>query len=157
MEQKKNKELILNNIDSFLQTDLGKKIVNRLMKDGKKVKAEKILSDVIILLSKIQPEDPIKILKEAIQRVQPLVEVRTIRVRGANYQVPVPVPVKRKTSLSIKWIIESARKKKTGPMKVRLQEEFLLAYQRQGESIKKKIAVHKLASANRAYTHFRWF
>jgi len=112
MEQKKNKELILNNINSFLQTDLGGKIVNRLMKDGKKIKAEKILSDVIILLSKIQPEDPIKILKNAIQRVQPLVEVRTIRVRGANYQVPVPVPVKRKTSLSIKWIIDLLVKKK---------------------------------------------
>jgi small subunit ribosomal protein S7 len=157
MVQKKNKEFNLININSFLQTDLGKKIVNRLMKDGKKVKAEKILSNVIILLSKVQSEDPIKILKDAVLHVQPLVEVRTIRVRGANYQVPVPVPANRRVSLSIKWIIESARKKKIGPMKVRLQQEFLLAYQRQGESIKKKITVHKLASANRAYTHFRWF
>ena len=111
MVQKKNKEFNLININSFLQTDLGKKIVNRLMKDGKKVKAEKILSNVIILLSKVQSEDPIKILKDAVLHVQPLVEVRTIRVRGANYQVPVPVPANRRVSLSIKWIIESARKK----------------------------------------------
>jgi len=141
----------------FLQSTMGKKLINRIMKDGRKDKAEKILCDVLLLLSETLAQNPIRVLKVAIKNVEPLVEVKTIRLRGAHYSVPVPLSKKRRSSLSMKWIIETSRKKKKGPIKKMLAEEILLAYKQQGESLKKKISVHKLASANRAYAHFRWF
>jgi small subunit ribosomal protein S7 len=144
-------------IKTFLSTKLGIKITNRLMKDGKKNKAEKIILDTLNLLAESASENPIIILKSAIKHTKPLIEVRTIRVRGTNYQVPIPIFSKRRTSLAIKWIIENARKKKGNAMRFKLRDELLLASKNQGESVKKKISVHKLASANRAYTHFRWF
>lgn len=141
----------------FLESNMGKKLINHIMKNGCKNKAEKILCDVLLLLSETLEENPIKVLKIAIKNVEPLVEVKTIKLRGANYSVPVPLSKKRRNSLSIKWIIETSRKKKKSPIKKLLAEEILLAYKQQGESFKKKISVHKLASSNRAYAHFRWF
>jgi len=146
-----------NSIKNFLSTKLGIKLIRRLMVDGKKNKAEKILLGTLNLLAESSSENPIVILKSAIRHTKPLIEVRTIRVRGTNYQVPIPIFSKRRTSLAIKWIIENARKKKGNSMKYKLRDEFLLAYKNQGESVKKKINIHKLATANRAYTHFRWF
>ena len=144
-------------IKNFLSTKLGMKLIRRLMMDGKKNKAEKILLETLNLLAETSSENPIIILKSAIRHTKPLIEVRTIRVRGTNYQDPIPIFSKRRTSLAIKWIVENARKKKGNDMKYKLRDELLLACRNQGESVKKKINVHKLASANRAYTHFRWF
>ena len=125
-------------IKNFLSTKLGVKIINKIMKDGKKNKAEKIILDTLNLLAESSSENPVIIFKSAIKHTKPLIEVRTIRVRGTNYQVPIPIFSKRRTSLAIKWIIESARKKKGNAMKFKLRDELLLASKNQGESIKKK-------------------
>ena len=93
----------------------------------------------------------------SINNVKPVVEIRSIRMRGANYQVPIPLSDSRKVSLAIKWIIATANKKKENPMKVKLKDELIAASQNHGESIKKKLTIHKLANANRAFAHYRWF
>ena len=146
-----------NYIKNFLSTKLGVKFINIIMVNGKKQVAEKIILDTLNLLSEVSSKNPIVIVKSAIKHTKPLIEVRTIRVRGANYQVPVPIFSKRRTSLAVKWLIQNSRKKGGKAMKYKLRDELLSASNNQGESIKKKITIHKLAAANRAYTHFRWF
>ncbi len=145
------------NRQDFLNTPLGKKFVNRLMIGGKKNIAEKILLQSLVLIQSNSSKNPIQILMLAISNVKPVVEIRSIRMRGANYQVPIPLLENRRVSLAIKWIIESANKKQGNPMKLKLKDELILASKKQGDSIKKKISVHRLANANRAFAHYRWF
>jgi len=140
-------------MNKILTSKLGKKFVNHLMVNGKKNKAEQILLETLTLLDK----NAAHILTRAVENVKPLLEVRSIRLRGTNHQVPIPLKQDRRISLGIKWIIESARKKKGKSISGKLKEEILLASKKQGESLKKKIASHKLASAHRAFVHFRWF
>jgi len=145
------------NENNFLSTKLGKMVVNRVMQDGKKIKAEKIVLEVLSFLEEVSTENPIDIITLAIKHATPVVEVRTIRIRGANYKVPAPILAKRRISLAIKCIVKNARSTKGIPMKIALRNELFLAYNKQGESMKKKYEMHKLARANRAFTHFRWF
>lgn len=145
------------NHQDFLSTPLGKKFVNRLMIGGKKSIAEKILLQSLVLIQSGSNKNPIKVLMLAIFNVKPVVEIRSIRMRGANYQVPIPLQENRRISLAIKWIIESANKKKGNPMNIKLKDEIILASKKQGESVKKKISIHRLANANRAFVHYRWF
>jgi len=145
------------NHQDFLNIPLGKKFINRLMIGGKKSTAERILLESLVLIQHNLKKNPIKILLSGIQNVKPVVEIRSIRMRGANYQVPIPLSENRKVSLAIKWIIATANKKQGSSMKVKLKDELITASQNHGESVKKKLAVHKLANANRAFAHYRWF
>ena len=141
----------------FLSTPLGKKFVNCLMLGGKKSLAEKILLESLVLIQTDSNKNPIQILMLAIVNVKPIVEIRSIRMRGANHQVPIPLQENRRISLAIKWIIASANKKQGNTMNIKLRNDLILASKKQGESIKKKLSIHRLANANRAFAHYRWF
>lgn len=141
----------------FLNSPLGGKIVNHLMRDGKKAKAEKILLTSLIKLKRIEKKDPIKTIQLALENVKPLVEVRSIRIGGSSYQIPVPLTKNRQYSLGIRWIIESARNRNAYKMSDNLFDELLDASKNQGASVKRRLTLHKLADANRAYAHYRWY
>jgi small subunit ribosomal protein S7 len=141
----------------FLNTYLGKKFVNCLMVGGRKNKAERILLESLVLIRLTKEKNPISLLLSSLRNVKPAVEVRSVRVRGSNYQVPIPLTENRKTLLAIKWIIFSARKKKGNTMKNKLKDELISSFYKEGESVKKRLAIHRLAIANRAFAHFRWF
>jgi small subunit ribosomal protein S7 len=145
------------NYKYFLNTSLGRKFVNCLMIGGKKSKAEKIFLDSLLLVRLAKNKNPISLLFLSLQNVKPIVEVRSVRVRGSNFQIPVPLTENRKTLLAIKWIILNSRKKKATTMKNKFKDELILSSYNQGESVKKKLAIHRLAIANRAFAHFRWF
>jgi len=145
------------NHQDFLSTPLGKKFINRLMLDGKKSTAERIFLESLVLIQHSLKKNPIQILISGINNVKPVVEIRSIRMHGANYQVPIPLNENRKVSLAIKWIVGTANKKQGSPMKIKLKDELIAASQNHGESVKRKLTIHKLANANRAFAHYRWF
>ncbi|MCX7654009.1 MAG: 30S ribosomal protein S7 [Fervidobacterium sp.] len=132
------------------------KMINKVMWDGKKSIAQKIVYGAIEILEQKTGKNGIEIFKQAIENVKPVVEVRPRRIGGATYQVPVEVQEPRKTTLAIRWIVDIARSKKGKPMKEKLAEELLNAYNNTGAAIKKREDVHKMAEANRAFAHFRW-
>jgi small subunit ribosomal protein S7 len=133
------------------------KFVNALMRGGKKSVAEGILyGSLDIITEKMNGEDPLKVFKKAIDNVKPHVEVKSRRVGGANYQVPVEVRPNRRQSLSSRWIIEFARKRTEKSMKERLAGEFMDAFQMRGGAIKRREDVHRMAEANKAFSHFRF-
>ncbi|ABS60989.1 MULTISPECIES: 30S ribosomal protein S7 [Fervidobacterium] len=132
------------------------RMVNKIMWDGKKSIAQKIVYGAIDILSQKTGKDGIEVFKQAIENVKPIVEVRPRRIGGATYQVPVEVQEPRKTTLAIRWIVDIARSKKGKPMQEKLAEELLNAYNNTGAAIKKREDVHKMAEANRAFAHFRW-
>ena len=141
----------------FLNTPLGKKVTNRLMVGGKKSIAERILLESLVLIQHNLKKNPIQILLSGLNNVKPVVEIRSIRMRGANYQVPIPLDESRKISLAIKWIVATANKKQGNPLKVKLKDELIASSQNHGESVRRKLTVHKLANTNRAFAHYRWF
>ncbi|MFN4224233.1 MAG: 30S ribosomal protein S7 [Fervidobacterium nodosum] len=132
------------------------RMVNKIMWDGKKSIAQKIVYGAIEILGQKTGKDGIEVFKQAIENVKPIVEVRPRRIGGATYQVPVEVQEPRKTTLAIRWIVDIARSKKGKPMQEKLAEELLNAYNNTGAAIKKREDVHKMAEANRAFAHFRW-
>lgn len=132
------------------------KFVNALMKSGKKSVAEGILYGSFDIIQEKMNEDPLKVFKKAIENVKPHVEVKSRRVGGANYQVPVEVRPARRQSLSSRWIIEFARKRTEKSMRERLAGEFMDAYQMRGGAIKRREDVHRMAEANKAFSHFRF-
>ncbi|AFG35494.1 30S ribosomal protein S7 [Fervidobacterium pennivorans subsp. shakshaketiis] len=132
------------------------KMINKVMWDGKKSIAQKIVYGAIEILEQKTGKSGIEVFKQAVENVKPVVEVRPRRVGGATYQVPVEVQEPRRTALAIRWIVEAARSKKGKPMKEKLAEELLNAYNNTGAAIKKRDDVHKMAEANRAFAHFRW-
>ena len=133
------------------------KFVNAIMRKGKKSVAEKIFYKAMDVVAKKTPEkEPLEIFETALNNVKPLVEVRSRRVGGATYQVPVEVPKKRQISLAMRWMIESAKNKKGRPMFQRLAEEISDASKRQGGAFTKRENTHKMAEANKAFAHFTW-
>lgn len=132
------------------------KFVNKLMYDGKKSIAEKIIYAAIEKLEAKGEEKGIELFERAIENVKPQVEVKSRRVGGATYQVPVEVRSIRQQSLSIKWIIDAARKRNERTMVDRLANELLDAANQRGSAYKKKEDVHKMAEANKAFAHYRW-
>lgn len=135
---------------------LATKIINKIMLDGKKSTAQKIFYDALDLASKKLPdaEDQTEIFTKALENIRPMVEVRSKRVGGANYQVPREVKRSRQQSLAIRWMVDNSRKKKGKPMAVRLSEEIVDAYNGTGASVQWKENVHKMAEANKAYAHY---
>ena len=130
------------------------RFINTVMLDGKKDTARKVVYDALDLLAK--DGDPIELFETAIRNVSPLMEVRSRRVGGANYQVPREVPQQRRVSLAYRWLINAARAKKGKPMAEKLANEILMATKNEGEAIKKKDDMHRMAESNKAFAHFAW-
>lgn len=145
------------NHQDFLTSPLGKKFINILMVNGKKSTAERIFLESLVLIQSTLKQNSVKTVSLSINNVKPVVEIRSVRMRGANYQVPIPLTESRKISLAIKWIVATAKKKQGSSMKIKLKDELIAASQNHGESVKKKLTIHKLANANRAFAHYRWF
>lgn len=140
----------------FKSREIGK-FINCLMWEGKKTVAQRIFYDAIdSICKKIKDKDPVEIFKTAINNVKPQVEVRSRRVGGATYQVPVPVPSKRQTSLAFRWILNAVRSKKGRATAVKLADELMAAFKGEGEAIKKRDDVHKMAEANKAFAHLAY-
>jgi len=132
------------------------KLINYLMERGKKNAARDIVYKAFDLMAEKTKKEPLEIYEEALKIIGPLMEIRSKRVGGANYQVPHEVRPERRLALALRWIIEAARARKGMPMSARLAEELVLASKNEGEAAKKKENVHKMAEANRAFAHFAW-
>lgn len=132
------------------------KFINNMMLDGKKSIAEKNLYGAMDIIADKMKKDPIEIFNKAVENVAPILEVKSRRVGGATYQVPVEIREKRRMSLAIRWLISYSRKRSEATMAQRLANEFMAAYKNEGASIKKREDTHKMAEANKAFAHFRW-
>tara|TARA_Y100001960_G_C14040070_1_gene524740 strand:- start:72 stop:542 length:471 start_codon:yes stop_codon:yes gene_type:complete len=132
------------------------KFMNRVMFSGKKSTAEKIVYGAFDIINKKTKNDPLEYFHEAIDKVKPGLEVRSRRVGGATYQVPVEVRPIRAQALAMKWLIENAKKRKENSMKERVAGELMDAFNNKGNSVKKREETHKMAEANRAFSHFKW-
>ncbi|WRF47884.1 30S ribosomal protein S7 [Helicobacter pylori] len=132
------------------------KFINKMMYDGKKSVAEKIIYKAFNKIEEKSGEKGIEVFEKALERVRPLVEVRNRRVGGATYQVPIEVRASRQQSLSIRWILEATRKRNERMMVDRLANELMDAASDKGAAFKKKEDVHKMAEANKAFAHYRW-
>ena len=132
------------------------KFTNAIMLDGKKTVAEKIINESFSNIQTKTGEAPMSIFNKAIENVKPLVEVRSRRVGGATYQVPVEVKNNRSQALAIRWIVDASRKRGEKTMHERLGREILDASKNTGASVKKREDVHKMAESNRAFAHYRW-
>ena len=135
---------------------LATKFINSLMYDGKRRIAESIFYSALEKAAGEQSADGIAVFKKAVENVRPSLEVKTRRVGGANYQVPIEVAPNRANALAIRWIIENARKRSEQTMAERLGAEIGQASNNEGGAIRKKVEVHKMAEANKAFAHFRW-
>lgn len=142
--------------DPIYGSVLVSQFINKLMYDGKKTQAEDIFYGALESIKDKAEDTPFDVFMKAIENVSPDVEVRSRRVGGASYQIPVEVREERKTSLATRWIINSSRDRKERGMIARLAGEFLDAYKSNGNAFKKKIDTHKMAEANRAFAHLRW-
>ena len=133
------------------------KFVNYVMQEGKKNIARKVVFDCMTAIKeKAKVENPLELFETALKNTTPAMEVRSRRVGGANYQVPREVRPERKQALSMKWIIEAARSKKGAPIHQKLADEIIAASKNEGEAVKKRENVHKMAEANKAFAHFAW-
>lgn len=132
------------------------KFVNYLMESGKKNTARRVVYAALEAIKEQTKKVPVEILDQALQNTAPNMEVRSRRVGGANYQVPVEVRPSRRTALSMKWIILAARAKKGKPMHLKLADEIIAASKNEGDAVKKRENVHKMADANKAFAHFAW-
>ena len=132
------------------------KLINKVMKDGKKSKAEKIVYGAFEIIKEKLGEDPLKVFHKAVENVKPLMEVRPRRVGGATYQVPMEVSERRQIHLALKWIVDAARARSERGMVNRLANELIDAYNERGGAFKKKEDTHKMAEANKAFAHYRW-
>ncbi len=133
------------------------KFISCIMHDGKRSTAQRLFYDALDLVRQRVPErEPLEVWKQAIDNMKPLVEVRSRRVGGANYQVPVEVSAKRQRTLAFRWILEVVRAKKGRPFAQSLAAEFVAAYNREGNAMLKRENTHKQAEANKAFAHFAW-
>jgi small subunit ribosomal protein S7 len=132
------------------------KFMNSLMKDGKKSAAEGIVYGAFEVIEERTKQDPIQVFHGALENIRPAVEVRSRRVGGATYQVPVEVRTERQQALAIRWLIDAARKRGEQTMVGRLSGELLDAMNGRGQAVKKREDTHRMADANRAFSHYRW-
>ena len=132
------------------------RFINCILKRGKKSIAEEIFYSAVSRIEEKTKEDPLKVFKKAVDNTSPILEVRSRRVGGATYQVPVEVASNRRTALSIRWLISNARSRAGKSMSEKLSGELLDAYNNTGGAVKKKDDVHRMAEANKAFAHYRW-
>jgi small subunit ribosomal protein S7 len=142
--------------DPVYNSQLAEKFVNSMMWDGKKAISQKIFYAAMKTIEERTQDDPLKLFKKAVENCKPLLEVKTRRVGGANYQVPIEVSQTRRTSLAIRWIIINARGRAEKGMPEKLANELNDAANMRGGAIKKKDDVHRMAEANKAFAHYRW-
>jgi small subunit ribosomal protein S7 len=143
--------------DPKYSSEMVARFVSIIMNKGKKTIAENIIYGALDIMKYKTPEDsPLKAFNKAIENARPRLEVKGRRVGGATYQVPVDVSPQRGSSLAMRWLRDFARKKKGKPMTIKLADELLAAYKNEGPAIKKRDETHKMAEANRAFSHLRW-
>ena len=142
--------------DPVFNSTLVEKFVNSMMWQGKKTVAQGIFYDSMDKIRERSGDDPLKLFKKAVENAKPMLEVKTRRVGGANYQVPIEVPNNRRTSLAIRWIILNARTRPEKGMPEKLANELNDAANMRGGAIKKRDDVHRMAEANKAFAHYRW-
>jgi small subunit ribosomal protein S7 len=142
--------------DPKFGSSLAEKFINNMMWDGKKNTSQKIFYSAMSLLEQRAGDEPLKVFKKAVENCKPTLEVKTRRVGGANYQVPIEVPTKRRESLAIRWLIQNARSRPDKGMSERLANELNDAANLKGGAVKKKDDVHRMAEANKAFAHYRW-
>ena len=142
--------------DPLYQSSLVSKFINCVMNDGKRSTAERILYKSFDIIKDKSGDDPLKIFKKAIDNVKPSLEVKSRRVGGATYQVPVEVRASRRETLAMRWAIEAARARSEKSMAVRLAHELIDAADNRGAAVKKREDTHRMADANRAFAHYRW-
>jgi small subunit ribosomal protein S7 len=142
--------------DPKYASNLLAKFINMLMEDGKKSVAERIIYGALDQVSDKKGGEPLEILDQAMENVRPVVEVKSRRVGGATYQVPVEVRPTRRNSLAMRWLIEAARKRSEKSMSLRLAGELMDAADSRGTAVKKKEDTHRMAEANKAFSHYRW-
>ena len=156
MSRKKTQPKKIVTPDPIFNSTVIPKLINSIMYDGKKIVAEKIVYDAIEKIKSKTKEEPINVFNEAINNIKPTVEVRSRRVGGATYQVPVEVKTKRAQALAIRWLVEASRKRKDKHMSDKIFNELYDAYEKKGSAVKKREDVHKMAESNKAFAHFRW-
>ena len=142
--------------DAKYQSLVLSKFINFIMYDGKKTTAEKIIYSALDQIKNKTKDDPIKIFNDAINNIRPNLEVRSRRVGGATYQVPVEVKAKRSETLALRWLLEATRRRKNKTMSDKLFNELMDASQRKGSAIKKREDTHRMAESNKAFAHYRW-
>lgn len=142
--------------DPKFGSDLLAKFINMLMEDGKKSVAERIIYGALAQVEEKKGKEPLDLLDQAMDNVRPLVEVKSRRVGGATYQVPVEVRPARRNSLAMRWLIDAARKRSEKSMALRLAGELMDAADSRGTAVKKKEDTHRMAEANKAFAHYRW-
>ncbi len=156
MSRKKSAPKKIQIVDPKFKSPIIPKLINSIMYDGKKTVAEKIVYDALDRIKSKSKDEPINIFNEAINNLKPTVEVRSRRVGGATYQVPVEVKQKRSQALALRWLIDASRKRKDKKMSDKIFNEIYDAYQNKGSAIKKKEDTHRMAESNKAFAHFRW-
>lgn len=142
--------------DAKYNSELVARFINRLMRQGKKSLAARIMYDAFDIIEERTRRNPLEVFHQAVDNATPVLEVRSRRVGGATYQIPVEVRPDRRTSLAIRWLIRSAQARKGRPMAERLADELMDAARNTGATVKKKEDTHKMAEANRAFAHYRW-
>ncbi|MBX6352467.1 MAG: 30S ribosomal protein S7 [Thermoflavifilum sp.] len=142
--------------DPIYGSKLVTRLINKVMMDGKKSIAERIVYDAFDIIRERTGKDPLEVFEQALRNVMPVLEVKARRVGGANYQVPVEVRPERRISLGLRWLVSYARLRGEKGMEVRLANEILDASNNTGGAVKKKEDTHRMAEANRAFAHYRW-
>jgi len=142
--------------DPLHRSRLVQQVINRVMQDGKKSKAETIVYDALAILAERTGKDPVEALEASIKALSPVLEVRSRRVGGATYQVPVDVPQRRARTLAVRWLVDFARNRRERSMAQRLANELLDSQSQQGGAYKRKDDIFRMAQANKAYAHYRW-
>jgi small subunit ribosomal protein S7 len=142
--------------DPVYNSRLVSQVINKVMLHGKKSSAEKIVYDALDRIGQKTGKPPLEVLEQAIKTVTPVLEVRSRRVGGANYQVPVEVPQRRARTLAVRWIVQFARDRREKHMEEKLANEIMDALNQQGGAFKKKDDIYRMAQANKAFAHYRW-
>ncbi len=142
--------------DSQHRSRLVQQVINKVMLDGKKSTAERIVYDALAIVGERSSREPVEVLEDAIKELTPVLEVRSRRVGGATYQVPVEVPARRARTLAVRWLVGFARARREKSMADRLAHEILDSTQQQGGAWKRKDDIYRMAQANKAFAHYRW-
>ena len=142
--------------DAVHRSRLVQQVINKVMLDGKKSTAEKIVYDALAIIAEKTGKDPLEQLEASIKSLTPSLEVRSRRVGGATYQVPVEVPARRARTLAVRWLVEFARQRREKTMAQRLANELMDAQSQQGGAYKRKDDIYRMAQANKAFAHYRW-
>jgi small subunit ribosomal protein S7 len=142
--------------DAVHRNRMVQQVINKVMLDGKKSTAEKIVYDALAILAERSGKNPVEQMEAGIKALTPVLEVRSRRVGGATYQVPVEVPARRARTLAVRWLIQFSRARREKTMAQRLANELLDAQQQQGAAFKRKDDIYRMAQANKAFAHYRW-